>query len=212
MRWHLVATVLAIAVVLAVLGASAPAEAHCAVARGKVIKESRYSVILKQRVRGQSVKSRYYGCLRSTGRPIVIGRDIEPPEDEVFYVDEYWFRLRGRFASVAPYACLGECATPSLEVFDLRAGRRVRRIQPYSNCCGASTLRRVFLTARGALAYVAYDRSRSHLVAKADAAGYERVARGEPRDLPVASVFLSGNRLYWRLHGERRSVRLRSAR
>jgi hypothetical protein len=143
----------------------------------------------------------------STGRAVLIGEQIVPRSGDEYYVDEDFFRLRGRYVAVAPYGCLAECAPPSLEVFDLRSGRRIRSIYPKGDYYA---LVRVFLTSRGALAYVTLGLVGSrHLLGKADARGHRVLARGPSSEFPPSSVRLRRLRLSWVFDGERRSLRLR---
>jgi hypothetical protein len=66
---------------------------------------------------------------------------------------------------------------------------------------------RVFLTARGAIAYA--GRGFPTYIYVADARGHRRVASGENSDLPLGSVRTDGNQLKWRFRGSEQSLRLR---
>jgi hypothetical protein len=69
---------------------------------------------------------------------------------------------------------------------------------------------RVFLTPRGAIAYVnTNDQGTRVYVARADAVGHRIVARGARSRLPISSVRVRGNRLSWRIDGRTRSVAMR---
>jgi hypothetical protein len=178
----------------------------CGVRGARIVKESPSAVVAKQRLRGGPATARYYGCLKSTDRAVLLAEEGFFPDRDEVYVDEELLRIRGRFVVIAVGGCLAECAPPGLDVFDLGAGRRVRSIYPRG---GYSDLRRLYLTSGGALGYVTTDFSGRHLVCKADAAGHVRLARGSPRRLPLSSVAVQGRRLTWKLDGRRHSVRLR---
>lgn len=178
----------------------------CGVPNARIVKESRSAVVAKQRLSGGRASARYYGCHRTTERPVLLAEEGFFPDRDEVYVDEELLRLRGRFAVIAVGGCLAECAPPGLEVFDLEAGRRVRSIYPRG---GYSDLRRLYLTPGGSLAYVSTDLRNRHLVCKADAGGHDLLARGTPQRLPLSSVALDGRRLAWSLDGRRRSIRLR---
>ena len=174
----------------------------CGIAGARVVKETRAAVVVRQPIRGEW-GSRYYGCLRSTGSPVLLAQEYETQDGSTYEVSERLSRLRGRFAAVAIAGCLAECGMEEVAVWDLRTGARLRRVAPR-----AGNVLRVMLSRGGALAYV--DRFISRiLVVKADAAGHAVVKRGSSRNLPPASVRLRGDRLSWEYKGERQSVRLR---
>jgi hypothetical protein len=202
-----IALVVAAAVGLAAIPSRVVADGGpCGVAGARVLKESRYAIVAKRRIRGSKVTARYYGCLRTTGRPVLLAEEGSDPSGDELYVSEEFFRLRGRFAAVAPGGCSAECAPPSLEVFDLRSGQRVRSIYPRG---GYRELLKVLLSSRGALAYVSTDTGGRPVLGKADSNGHRVLARASRRRLPLSSVTLHGSLLAWVLDGDRHTLRLR---
>lgn len=167
-----------------------------------MLRESRTAVVAKRSYQSGRVEARYYGCLRSTGRPVVVTEYLRYEEGDVREVWDDSIRVNGRFVLVVTNWCLGECGVPRIGVHDLRTGRRVKAFDV------RGLPEPLFLTARGAVVYADAEADGTTLYA-ADATGHRRVASGTSNELPLKSVRVRGNRLEWRFRGSKQSLRLR---
>ena len=174
----------------------------CGVAGAQLLRESRTAIVAKRAYESGRVQARYYGCLRSTGRPVVVTEYLRYEEGDVREVWDDSTRVSGRFVLVVTAWCLGECGPPRIGVHDLRSGRRVKAFD------ARGIPEPLFLTSRGAVVYADADADET-LVYVADAAGHRRVAAGSEKDLPLKSVRIRGHRLQWRFRGSEESLQLR---
>src|SRR5687767_8501116 len=74
----------------------------CGMARVRVVKETRTAMIVRTTRGGHR---RYYGCLKATGRPVLVAREYYSEDGDEFLFSAEYLRLRGRFAAIPMAAC-----------------------------------------------------------------------------------------------------------
>jgi hypothetical protein len=67
----------------------------CGVPNARIVKESPSIVVAKQRLRGGRATARFYGCLRTTERAVLLAEEGFFPDRDEVYVDEDLLRVRG---------------------------------------------------------------------------------------------------------------------
>jgi hypothetical protein len=204
--------------VLVCLGKPKPAAAAgpCGVEGAAIIRSSPHAVLVR---RGRGYRH-YWACLRSNDRPVHVGiAGSRPSEPDEYFLEKFAFG--GRFFAALSYGCLEGCAGERVELYDLRARRRVRTIDMHGvekvlvgtgGGVGLVHDRPVPVdidpNAEGPLPAPTYLRS----ITAWDSRGMTRVTQSRRRELPLASVRIRGNLLRWRQAGAEDSFRMRALR